>query len=145
MKSGIVDLKSGPWIFDTVVTNVGNAYNDHTGLFTAPDNGIYVFNFNFVNHWDEDTVHGKLVKNGVTIAMGVAESRDFFDDGGAMATVLLEKGDEVYVTRGGLGNKILGDWWCNFSGFLLSDALGTFITTGSKTCLCKPIKLSKTA
>ena len=125
MKSGIVDLKSGPWIFDTVVTNVGNAYNDHTGLFTAPDNGIYVFNFNFINHWDEETVHAKLIKNGKTIAIGIANSIESFDNGGAMVTVQLEKGDEVYVTRGDLGNRILGDWWCKFSGFRLSDGAGT--------------------
>ena len=113
-----------PWVFDVVDTNVGNAY-DIRGVFTAPVAGVYVFNFNFISHWDERTMHAKLVKNGETIAVGIANSKGFYDNGGAMVTVQLEKGDEVYVTRGDLGNRILGDWWCKFSGFRLSDGAGT--------------------
>jgi len=31
-------------VFDRVVTNVGNAYDQDTGRFTAPVNGTYQFN-----------------------------------------------------------------------------------------------------
>jgi len=31
-------------VFDSVVTNVGNAYDEDTGRFTAPVNGTYQFN-----------------------------------------------------------------------------------------------------
>lgn len=32
--------------FDTIVTNIGNHYNKHSGIFTAPQHGVYVFTWN---------------------------------------------------------------------------------------------------
>ncbi|WAR08515.1 C1QL4-like protein [Mya arenaria] len=32
-------------IFDNVITNVGNAFKSATGVFRAPETGVYVFNF----------------------------------------------------------------------------------------------------
>ena len=31
------------FLYDTIVTNYGNAYSQHTGAFTAPTTGIYAF------------------------------------------------------------------------------------------------------
>lgn len=33
------------FVFDHVVTNVGGNYNHHTGIFTSPSPGIYVFSW----------------------------------------------------------------------------------------------------
>ena len=35
-------------VFQTAVTNVGNHYNHHNGVFTAPDQGVYVFTWTIV-------------------------------------------------------------------------------------------------
>ncbi|XP_076109034.1 complement C1q-like protein 4 [Mytilus galloprovincialis] len=37
--------KHHPIVFDHVNLNVGNGYNKHSGTFTAPKSGIYVFTF----------------------------------------------------------------------------------------------------
>lgn len=42
------EQKVGPHhtlILDHVETNSGNAYNHHSGVFTAPSNGIYLFSY----------------------------------------------------------------------------------------------------
>ncbi|XP_062605025.1 heavy metal-binding protein HIP-like [Saccostrea cucullata] len=33
------------FIYDTLVTNYGNAYSRHTGAFTAPTSGVYAFSY----------------------------------------------------------------------------------------------------
>ena len=50
-------------VFDTVITNVGNAYRNTTGLFRAPIKGVYVFNFALMMDPGLDE-YIELVKNG---------------------------------------------------------------------------------
>lgn len=44
MGSSKTHNKGSIWVYDKLVTNVGNAYNPSTGKFTAPSNGTYQFN-----------------------------------------------------------------------------------------------------
>nr|QJW70305.1 cerebellin 11 [Dicentrarchus labrax] len=50
-------------IFNKVFTNIGNAYNSKTGLFTAPLNGVYHFSF-MTSGYSCYTSGAILVKNG---------------------------------------------------------------------------------
>ncbi|XP_054914625.1 uncharacterized protein LOC129378340 [Poeciliopsis prolifica] len=66
-----VDSFTGPHVpgtsnvlkFDRVFTNVGNAYNKQTGVFTAPVSGIYHFSF-MTFGYSSHTSGAILVKNG---------------------------------------------------------------------------------
>ncbi|XP_071315257.1 paramyosin-like [Trachinotus anak] len=50
-------------IFNRVFTNVGNAYNSKTGVFTAPLKGVYQFSF-MTFGYNSHTSGALLVKNG---------------------------------------------------------------------------------
>jgi hypothetical protein len=38
-------------VFDHVITNIGKAYNPHTGHFTAPYDGLYFFTVSFLKRY----------------------------------------------------------------------------------------------
>ncbi|CAB1317095.1 unnamed protein product, partial [Coregonus sp. 'balchen'] len=58
-------------VYRHVYTNIGNAYNPTTGIFTAPVKGLYLFRF-YVFAWGDDSVPTTTFKNGHQIAMAYA-------------------------------------------------------------------------
>ena len=115
---------SSPFVFDAIVTNIGGGYNSHTGIFIAPFDGVYVFQFIVVNYVDSATVHAGIEKDGVVLAAGTSDvegdGTNSYDDGSALVTTHLTKGDQVYVKRTDTGERVNGGVYCNFSGFLIS-------------------------
>ncbi|KAL8587630.1 hypothetical protein ACOMHN_045319 [Nucella lapillus] len=114
---------SGPFIFDTSITNIGDAYNNHSGIFVAPRAGVYVFAFIMVNDGDSGTIHAQIQKNRQILGVGTSDripGYNAYDDGSVFVTTRLVKGDHVYVKRRDGGTRVYGDVYTNFSGFLLS-------------------------
>ncbi|XP_041831579.1 complement C1q-like protein 4 [Melanotaenia boesemani] len=81
--------------FKTVKTNVGNAYNSETGIFTAPVKGLYYFHFTGVVG-SSGNMNAGLKKNGINL---VAIHHKAGTQASASNSIALElvPGDRVYV------------------------------------------------
>ncbi|KAK7097062.1 hibernation-associated plasma protein HP-27-like [Littorina saxatilis] len=108
--------------FDHFVTSLGGGYDAHTGIFTAPVSGLYVFYLTIMSsngHYIEVT----LVKEGVsldTAHAGATDSHNFYDQGSLLVTVHLNKGEQVWNERAGGDSTIVrGSFWTVFSGYLI--------------------------
>ncbi|XP_033988425.1 complement C1q-like protein 2 [Trematomus bernacchii] len=107
--------------FSKVFTNIGQAYNPTTGIFTAPVSGAYYFRFNM---WEsrKSTYSSVVLYHNNQRKMRLS---DFIDRSGYVSesnsmVLQLEKGDVVYIVlptnhgvRDDSHNRII------FSGFLL--------------------------
>lgn len=110
-------------VFDNVVTNKGDAYNPHHGIFVAPVTGTYVFTPTILAYNNAE-VWCDLVVNNVAVARTYARGTDNrHDQGSITAVVSLTAGDDVAVQSTQNGDSIYGEpvSYTAFSGFLLAQ------------------------
>ncbi|XP_030580204.1 complement C1q tumor necrosis factor-related protein 3-like [Archocentrus centrarchus] len=108
-------------IFKRVVTNIGNAYNPNTGIFTAPVRGAYYFGLTLHGHGDPAyPTAARLFKNGELIFSAWEHQPANSPSTSNGASLLLEVGDQVLV-RLWAGAKIYDDsnYHSIFRGHLL--------------------------
>ncbi|XP_048011403.1 uncharacterized protein LOC125245017 isoform X1 [Megalobrama amblycephala] len=82
--------------YRNVITNIGNAYNPITGVFTAPLKGAYMFRISVFSHGPTASA-ASIYKNGerVVIAYALQPQRELNASNGVV--LILEVGDVVYV------------------------------------------------
>ena len=109
--------------FDTIVTNIGSHYNRHSGMFTAPEQGVFVFSWNLYCH-SGGYIYSQLVVNSnvggamFTSGEGATDIRSTTE----VVVVQVNAGDVVYVrthpTQSHSGNLYSHpDWRSSFSGW----------------------------
>lgn len=83
-------------IFRSVVTNIGNHYNQHNGMFTCPSYGVYAFSWTIVVG---DYIGTQLVVNSKAVGAmyTTAFHLDDIQTSTGMAIVEVNQGDVVYV------------------------------------------------
>ncbi|CAM4572187.1 unnamed protein product [Leuciscus chuanchicus] len=123
MQSGSGDI--GPFTteftltYRNVFTNIGNAYNPITGVFTAPLKGAYMFRVSVFGH-GPTSASVAIIKNGEHVVVANAlQAKDRLNSSNGVV-LILEVGDVVYVRL--WSNRRLFDDQSNhntFSGFLL--------------------------
>ena len=119
-------------IFDAIVTNLGNAYNNQVGVFKAPVSGTYVFSttlvsFNFTSAHAQFAVNGNAITNmyvsGGSITTG--------DDTTSQTIVLqLQSGDDISVQNKDPDTGFFGVSHSIFSGFLLQEDFSSSAIVG---------------
>ncbi|XP_007574054.1 complement C1q-like protein 3 isoform X1 [Poecilia formosa] len=107
-------------IYTRVITNLGNAYNQNTGIFVAPVGGMYYFSF-FYHAGGGHKVRLFLMKNNEHVLESSDHKtlNDGADNGGNAAFVELQQGDQVYVQLHPETHVFGGSHTTTFSGFLL--------------------------
>ena len=102
--------------YERAPLNIGNAMILASGVFTAPVNGRYQFNFVALANGDNTGVVLRL--NGGGIATGFGDA--LYDTLAITATVSLQKGDGIDIY---LNNGAILDTWTQFTGILLEEDL----------------------
>ncbi|KAI2645562.1 Complement C1q-like protein 4 [Labeo rohita] len=108
-------------IYRNVFTNIGNAYNPITGVFTAPLRGAYRFTVSVFGHGNpSNAAYVSIMKNEGKVVMAYArqDQRELNSSNGFV--LILEVGDVVYV-RLWSGSRLYdnGNNHNTFSGYLL--------------------------
>ncbi|XP_028261638.1 uncharacterized protein LOC114435882 isoform X2 [Parambassis ranga] len=106
---------SSTLIFNNVFTNIGNAYNSQTGIFTAPVKGVYQFTF-MTFGYSSYTSGAILVKNGIyQVSTWEFQGPDYSDTTSNTVILQLNQDETVNIIlwQGGKIHTAV------FSGFLL--------------------------
>ncbi|XP_062611216.1 complement C1q tumor necrosis factor-related protein 3-like [Saccostrea cucullata] len=118
-------------VFDQILTNVGNAYDPTTGIFTVPVTGTYHLNVvlsspnnNEAGHY----MHFFILQNGRKIAyLFLDHNTDFWLHASTSTVIQGTKGDVIWLTVGVAGGKHIlaghrsgeGEIHSHMSGFLI--------------------------
>ncbi|ROI89221.1 Complement C1q-like protein 2 [Anabarilius grahami] len=105
--------------YRNVFTNIGNAYNPITGVFTAPLKGAYMFRVSVYGHGGTGATVD-IYKNGERMVMAHDNQPQNVLNSSNGVVLILEVGDVVYVTLWS-GRRIYDDQYNHntFSGYLL--------------------------
>ena len=100
-------------VFNEVILNEGGCYDQTTGIFTCPLDGIYDISFFLGQRADDRDAKGvwaNLLVNNEKVAMAVVDSFSQSQDlqGGNRVIIRLKTGDKVKVAAVGPGSHIEG-------------------------------------
>ncbi|KAK3103898.1 hypothetical protein FSP39_022759, partial [Pinctada imbricata] len=121
LKNTIKDYKSDDKIaFGNVVLNEGNGYNNESGVFTAPSDGIYVFDWTILTYPGKIFHLDFMVNNKIAAITHNTLSRSSHTSVSSSVVVKLQKGDQAWLEshKSYVGQYAFGAW-TYLSGFKL--------------------------
>lgn len=114
-------------VYNKLLLNKGNAYNAHTGHFTAPVRGLYLLSASIMAS-PRKQVALSMVRNGINFDALFGDSRNVnkYSSQSRSYTVMLQRGDLVWMrTFPGYEGQVLVGFshalYNSFSGVLLNQ------------------------
>ena len=108
-------------VFDQTMLNIGGAYNNNTGIFVTPVEGIYILSISLTAENSVDGHnHVDIMKNGEEIAAAYSSGTVGLDQGSVTVVMHLVIGDEIHVsTQRHDVISLYGDKLTSFMGCLI--------------------------
>ena len=105
-------------VYENVVLNHGEFYNQNVGQYVAPLRGIYIFTMNALTHGAHTIVH--MVHNGQIVSQLTSGYYNNVNSSGSMmAILLLQQLDEVHTVLQS-SHSLQGKVYSHWGGFLLA-------------------------
>ncbi|XP_018542320.1 complement C1q tumor necrosis factor-related protein 3 [Lates calcarifer] len=104
-------------VFRKVTTNIGEAYDPNTGIFTAPIRGLYYIRFTGCVG-SPGSMNAALMKNGENM-FAVFDTRGTHGSASNSMTLVLEAGDQLSITLWAEKSIFDQSRLSTFSGFLV--------------------------
>jgi len=108
--------------YDRIFTNLGNAYNPNTGVFTCRYSGIYVFHYHALSQLDKP-VYIDLYHNYLYVDSLYGHNPGGYAAGSNTAVIELLSGDTVYLDESSYNSWEYGgiyEVYSTFSGYFLA-------------------------
>ena len=115
-------LSGSTIILDHAATNVGNAYDTTTGVFTAPVSGLYDFQASIMPSEPGHQSYARLLVNGRLVAIAVADTEhNQWDQSTVRAVVHVTANQQVRLEAYGYSNyySASAEPYTTFSGYLI--------------------------
>jgi len=108
--------------FDNLITNIGDTYNSHGGVFIAPISGIYVFSTSIMSMGGTNSYFA-LLRNGsiITNMFYRGDALTAVDTTSVTVVLELSKGDDISVINKSSDITVHGHHYSIFTGFLLQE------------------------
>ena len=112
-------VSHGTIILNHASTNIGNAYDTTTGVFTAPVSGLYDFQATIMPNSIGHEVYAAIVVDNARVAMAVADTdHDDWDQSTLKAVVHVNAGQKVRLKNGSAPSDYHAPY-TTFSGILV--------------------------
>ena len=110
-------------VFGLSISNMGDHYDNLTGVFTVPVEGSYMFYVNILSESGHFVETELVLSNGGILAEVYSGDGKYFGAGSNLVIVYLKQGDQVWLRMHGAisSNRAVHCCWSTFSGYLLRE------------------------